>query len=260
MDAHPELASKFIELKVKRKDFSETMQHKFDECEQIGGNIDAAMREYLGDVYSVDLNVGRVLKALDELGLSENTIVVFSSDHGPAPVILGKKGHREFSQNMLGYAAQYRGGKHTQLEGGLRVPFIIRWPGHVPAGRVDEKNVMSFMDWMPTLASIVGSDELPELMDGEDVSDIWMGETRERVKTQYWKASSTGSSPSMREGEWKLHFNRKNSGKGTELYDLSVDPSESRNVADDHPEVLAELSMKLKAWVAELPKSYEKNK
>ena len=91
-----ELSGRFKDVTVDREDFSQTMQHKFDECLKIGGDLDESMRQYLGDVYQIDLNVGRVLKALDDLGLRENTIVVFSSDHGPAPVILEIWCHPKF--------------------------------------------------------------------------------------------------------------------------------------------------------------------
>ncbi|GAB5560045.1 MAG: sulfatase-like hydrolase/transferase [Synoicihabitans sp.] len=261
VDTHPDLVDKFATVKVRRSDFSATMQPKFDECEQIGGELDEAMKQYLGDVYSVDLNVARVMNTLDELGLSDNTIVVFSSDHGPAPVILGgKKSHREFSQNMLGYAGIYRGGKHEQLEGGVRVPFIVRWPGRVPAGRVNEGSVMSFMDWMPTLAALVGIETLPPQLDGEDVSDIWMGETRSRSKPQYWRPSSPRAGASMREGDWKLHMKRRNGDAPIELYDLANDPTESRNLAKTETKIAEAMTQKLRAWVEELPTSYEKNK
>lgn len=252
----PKLAGVFIERKVKRSDFSKTMQHKFDECVRIGGNLDEAMRQYLGDVYSIDVNVGRVMRTLDELGLSDNTILVFSSDHGPAPVLLGaKKTHREHSCNMLGYAGQFRGGKHDQLEGGVRVPFIVRWPGKVKAGRLDKDSVCSFIDWLPTLCSITGIKDLPAGLDGEDISDIWLGKSRPRTKPLFWKVSSVKGIPSMREGKWKLHLSRK---KGSELYDLSVDPAEMSNVAKQNPNVLKTMSRKLKAWNNTLPKAYDK--
>ncbi|WP_182864732.1 sulfatase family protein [Rhodopirellula sp. JC639] len=254
-----ELADQFKDVTVDRKDFSPTMQHKFDECLKIGGNLDESMRQYLGDVYQIDLNVGRILKVLDELGLRENTIVVFSSDHGPAPVILGKKGAREFSNNMLGYAGKFRGGKHEQYEGGTRVPFIIRWPDKVKADRVDTTNVCSFVDWLPTLCSIAGIEELPSQLDGEDVSDIWLGGDRQRTKPLFWKSSSTGSTPAIRVGKWKLHLPRKQRDR-PELYDLSLDPSEGNNVAEAHPEVVGRLGKSLQAWVAELPANYEKAK
>lgn len=251
------LTAEFDDVKVDREDFSATMQHKFDECQQISGEIDASMRQYLGDVYQIDRNVDRVLKAIDDLGLRENTLVVFSSDHGPAPVILGKKGAREFSNNMLGYAGEFRGGKHEQYEGGTRVPFIIRWPGQVPAGRVNKASVGSFVDWLPTLCAIAGIDTQSLSLDGEDISDIWLGASRERNKLLFWKTSSTGSAPAIREGRWKLHLNRRR-GKAVELYDLTGDPSENNNLAHEHPAVVDRLTKRLEQWVAELPSQYEK--
>jgi len=260
VDTHPELVKKFKDVAVNRKDFSKTMQHKYDECLQIGGDLNTSMRQYFGDVLSLDMQVDRVLKVIDELGLRENTLVVFSSDQGPAPVLSGwkKKRSRKFSANMLGYAGVFRGGKHEQYEGGVRVPFIIRWPGHVKKGRRDSNNVISGIDWMPTLCSIAGIKELPEQLDGEDVSDIWFGADRVRTKPLFWKVGSMRRAPAMRDGKWKFHLNPRH-GDRIELYDLSVDPSESRNLADQNPEVVAELRAKLEAWVAELPKEYKKD-
>ncbi|MCB9921736.1 MAG: sulfatase-like hydrolase/transferase [Planctomycetaceae bacterium] len=252
------LVAEFKDLSVDRRDFSATMQHKFDECVKIGGNLDESMRQYLGDVFQIDRNVDRVLTALDELGLRDNTIVVFSSDHGPAPVILGSKGVRQYSNNMLGYAGPYRGGKHEQYEGGVRVPFIIRWPGHVKAGRVDSENVCSFIDWLPTLCAIAEIGEPPSQLDGEDISDIWLGADRHRKKPLFWKASSAAGTPAIREGKWKLHLGQRRKA-GSELYDLSVDPSESNNIADKYTEVVCRLRKELDTWVATLPSEYEKS-
>jgi N-acetylgalactosamine-6-sulfatase len=254
------LVAEFKDVTVNRKDFPPTMQHKFNECVEIGGDLDESMRQYLGDVYQIDRNVGRVLKVLDELGLRDNTMVVFSSDHGPAPIILKSKGVREFSKNMLGSAGVYRGGKHTQYEGGTRVPFIIRWPGHVKAGRVDNKNVCSFIDWMPTLCAIAGIEVLPEQLDGEDVSGIWFGADRHREKPLFWRPSAPNGAAAIRMGQWKLHLSGRRNQQQTELYNLSSDPSESRNMAEEHPDVAARLTKTLNAWVAELPENYEKSK
>ncbi len=140
------------------------------------------MREYLAEVHALDSHVQRVLDTLDDLGLRDNTIVVFSSDHGPAPVKSGggKEGAKEYAANMLGYAGELRGGKHDQYEGGVRVPFIIRWPGHVQAGRVDSQSVLSGLDWLPTICAIAGVDDVPDHLDGEDVSTAWFGEDRIR--------------------------------------------------------------------------------
>ena len=251
-----ELAERFNGVEFRREDFSPSIQQKFDDCEKLGGNLQDAMQQYLGDVWAIDRNVGRVLAAIDDLGIRENTIFVFSSDHGPAPVKLGSKGAREFSENMLGYAGIYRGGKHNQWEGGVRVPLIIRWPGNVQADRVDSESVFSFLDWMPTLAAIAGIEDLPERLDGEDLSGVWLGESRKRSGPLFWQVSSSNASASMRDGNWKLH----EEGRRTplELFDLTRDPSEQENVAKQYPQVVEELSKKLNAWKAELPKSYEK--
>jgi len=194
-----------------------------------------------------------VLKTLDDLGIRENTIVVFSSDQGPAPVILGKKEPGRYAKNMLGYAGELRGGKHTQLEGGVRVPFIIRWPGHIRENQINTNSVTSALDWLPTLCSIAGISDLPKGLDGEDVSDIWFdGEQRSRKKSLFWKVNNANAPPSMREGKWKLHFSKKKKGQ-LELYDLSVDPSESVNVSKQYPEVTADLEAKTRAWLKTLP-------
>ncbi|MEM7698669.1 MAG: sulfatase-like hydrolase/transferase [Verrucomicrobiota bacterium] len=253
----PILENEFADVSVDRSDFSATMQPKFDECLEIGGDLDVSMRQYLGDVYSIDQNVGRLLKVLEELGLVENTIVIFSSDHGPAPVTTSK-GAREFSQNMLGYAGPFRGGKHTQYEGGTRVPFIIRWPGEVEAGRVDDTSVISLIDWMPTLASIAGVTGLPSDLDGEDVSDIWRGVPRPREMPLFWKASSSASAPAMISGSWKFHgvVRKRHS---IALYNLDADPAEQDNVAADNPEIVSELSSLLESWVSALPTEYYKS-
>ncbi len=255
---HRSLAAKFKHVKVDRNDFSKTMQHKFDECLQLGGDLDRCMQRYLGDVYALDMQVERVLKTIDDLGIRDNTIVVFSSDHGPAPIKLGKDKHaKEFSRNMLGYAGQFRGGKHSQYEGGVRSPFLIRWPGRVKAGHVDNANVISGIDWLPTLCSIAGVKDLPKRLDGDDVSDIWLGATRPRIKPLLWRTSSPNASPAIRDGKWKLHLGKRR-GQTVELYDLSNDPSESNNVASRHADVVARLTKKLNAWVAQLPKAYDK--
>ena len=139
------------------------------------------------------------------------------------------------------------------------MPFIVRWPGKLEAGRIDTENVTSFIDWMPTLATIAGVENLPEEMDGEDISDIWMGANRERGEPLFWRVSSPRAAPVMREGKWKLHFKDLNGNK-VELYDLVKDPSESTNLAMQEQEITEKMSVQLKTWLAELPKDYEKKR
>ncbi|NND97423.1 MAG: sulfatase-like hydrolase/transferase [Pirellulaceae bacterium] len=89
--------------------------------------------------------------------------------------------------------------KHEPFEGGTRVPFVVRWRGKVPPGRVDTANVTSFMDWLPTLCSIAAINELPDQLDGENVSDTWFGENRTRKTRLFGKVSSPGAAIAMRD-------------------------------------------------------------
>jgi N-acetylgalactosamine-6-sulfatase len=258
---------RFKDLTVNEMDFSPFMRQKFAEVRKSGGDVSASMRRYLADVESMDEAVGRLLKALDDLGLRNNTIVVFSSDQGPAPVQppakvnalapAAKKQRIEAQANLLGYAGEARGGKHGMYEGGVRVPFIIRWPGHVAASRVNTLSVIGGIDWLPTLCRIIGAAIDATAFDGEDVSDIWLGADRARTRPLFWKTNAVRSDIAIRDGNWKLFSTIHNRGE-TELYDLSVDRAESTNVAARYPEVVRRLTAKVETWKATLPRDYVK--
>jgi N-acetylgalactosamine-6-sulfatase len=266
VDPLPSLANRFKDVNVDRDDFGTHMQEKFDICERIGGDLNDSMRNYLGDVYSLDLQVGRLLRKIDELGLRENTIVVFSSDQGPAPVLTKNKPtdpalKQNPSRNMLGYAGGLRGGKHTQWEGGVRTPFIIRWPGNVPAGKINHSSIFSGLDWLPTVCIVAGvplssSTRRSNLFEGEDVSDIWLGSDRSRVDPLFWKASNVKARISMLSGDWKLHV----SGDIIELYNLATDPGECLNVQKKNPEIVSALRKQVDLWNSTLPTAYKKKK
>lgn len=273
VDPLPAWSDRFKGVTVNEADFKPTMREKFEMVRQAGGDISQHMRNYLADVLSMDESVGRLLGKIDDLGLREKTIVVFSSDQGPAPVRLpgqaaGKKSAKaakrttgekaEFRLNMLGYAGELRGGKHNMYEGGVRVPFIIRWPGHVPAGRVDEKSVICGIDWLPTLCRIAGAKLPSNDFDGEDVSDIWLGKSRSRTKPLFWKTSNVRSEVAMLDGQWKLIVPGGRRGE-TELYDLANDPGESRNLAAQRPDLVKSLGNKVQQWNAALPREYVKS-
>ncbi|MEI6235935.1 MAG: sulfatase-like hydrolase/transferase, partial [Planctomycetota bacterium] len=250
------LVKRWSGLKVKDSDFPEQMLAKFNDVRKAGGDVDDAMRRYLADIESLDDAVGRVLKHLDELGLRDNTIVVFNSDQGADMTKAGNGGLRF---NQMGCNGAQRGGKHTNWEGGLDVPWIVRWPSHVPAGRTDRQSVISGADWLPTLCAITGVKINSSDFDGEDASAAWLGKgPHVRTKQLLWKTSSTGSESYIREGPWKLcHPSRKNGGD-LELYDIVSDPAEKQNVAAKHPDIVKQLSAKVEAWVATLPKEYIK--
>lgn len=273
VDPPPAWSDRFKDLTVKDADFKEPMREKFEMVRQAGGDVSQRMRNYLGDVMSMDESVGRLLKAIDGLGLREKTIVVFSSDQGAAPVRLpaqdngkktGKKGKRTTSEqadlrlNMLGYAGELRGGKHNMYEGGVRVPFIIRWPGHVPAGRVDDKSLICGIDWLPTLCRLADAKLPSNDFDGEDVSDIWLGKSRSRTKPLFWKTSNVRSEVAMLDGQWKLFVPSGRRGE-IELYDLSSDPSESRNLAPQRPDLVRTLENQAQQWNSTLPSEYLKS-
>lgn len=250
------LVKRWSGLKVKDSDFPPPMRAKFKDVRKAGGNVDDAMRRYLADVESLDDSVGRLLKRLDELGLRENTLVVFNSDQGCEMTKCDEGG---LCCNLMGCNGPVRGGKHTNWEGGVRVPWIVRWPGHVPAGRTDEQSVISGADWLPTLCAITGVKINAADFDGEDASAAWLGlGPHVRTRPLFWKTSAPGSEAYIREGPWKLRHPTRKHGGDLELYDIDADPAETKNVAAQHSAIVKKLSAKLKAWVATLPKDYVK--
>src|SRR5688572_1323410 len=106
---------------------------------------------YYASVADLDTQIGRLLGELDKLGLTENTIVVFSSDNGPEDIFIQNAGH-----SGVGSPGPFRGRKRSLYEGGVRVPYIVRWPARIPAGRIDDTSVVAGVDFMPTLCRITG--------------------------------------------------------------------------------------------------------
>lgn len=275
VNPHPDFTERFRDIAFRETDFAAAMHEKFATCRALGGDPAECLRRYLGDVSSLDDDVGRLLARLDELHLTERTIVVFSSDHGAPAIPSAEKiaavdakprKNQNNSQdpdqaslrlNLMGYNGGLRGGKHGMYEGGVRVPFIVRWPGHVPAGRIDERSVISGIDWLPTVCALAGTPVNADLYDGEDTSAAWLGGDHVRTKPLFWKTSNPRSEIGIREGQWKLHFPNRNRGE-VELFDLEADREEQHNLAAERPEVVAALTSRIKAWDATLPTSYEK--
>jgi N-acetylgalactosamine-6-sulfatase len=250
------LVEKWKDLKVTPTDFSAQMREKFNAVTAAKGDISDAMRRYLAEVEALDADVGRLMKKLDELGLSKNTIVAFSSDQG-ANMTNTDIGGLRF--NQMGYNGDHRGGKHTFYEGGQRVPFILRWPARVPAKVVNEKAVLSGIDWLPTLCGIAGVKINAEEFDGEDVADIWKGKERERTKPLFWKLSNVRSAMVIRDGPWKLFKPTKKKDELL-LFNIITDPAEKHNVAAKHPEIVKRLDARISKWNATLPTDYTKSK
>ncbi len=262
----------FGPLEVDESKFPKSMRENFAMCKQHGGDVSAHMRAFLAEIKAMDAEIGALLKKLDELGLRDNTLIAFSSDQGPGriresigegkekpnkPKKEGGNNTLDIRLNAMGYAGIFKGSKHDQHEGGVRIPWIIRWPGHVPGGRVDERAVLSGADWLPTLCALTGVKIDAADFDGEDASAAWLGREFTRSKPLMWKTSSNGSNPALRVENWKFHGTDRKKGN-VELYDLASDPGETTNLADKKPEVVRQLSDKLAAWTATLPKSYDK--
>lgn len=144
-------------------------------------------------------------------------------------------------------------------EGGIRVPWIVRWPGHVPAKRVDEKSVISGADYLPTLCALTGVTIDSTKFEGEDTSAAWLGKKKHiRTKPLLWKTSALGSDAGIREAQWKLITPTRKNGTNLALYDIINDPTEKQDLASKHSDVVQTLSKKIKDWTSTLPKEYIK--
>lgn len=226
------------------------IQH-FKDKPAAGGHHDPT---YAAMIASVDESVGRVMKKLDELGLAENTLVIFSSDNGGVGGYgsVGLTGKLGITGN-----APLKGGKGTLYEGGVTVPWIFRWKGHIEPGRTDATPITS-VDLYPTLVELAGGDAPPNYtLDGVSLAGLLQGQQaaldREDLYWHFpgylgannnqWRTTPGGS---IRSGDWKLleYFEDGH----LELYNLKDDISEKHNLAESEPEKARELHAKLVAW------------
>jgi arylsulfatase A len=181
----------------------------------------------------LDRDMGRILDLLDELGIADNTLVIFTSDNGP--ITAGGQDPAFFNST-----GPLRGLKFTLYEGGIRVPFIARWPSRIEAG--SQSDLMSdFADMFPTFAELAGI-ALPASCDGVSILPTLLGATADQKQRDhfYWEAAPQQA---VRHGDWKLY--RASPNQPPELYNLANDIAESHNVAAEHPEVLEDLSQRL---------------
>jgi len=221
------------------------------------GEHKGSLQVYYGVLTEIDRQVGRILDKLDSLGLSENTIVIFSSDHGPESGLLPFTSHYGSAASV----GPFRGLKRSLYEGGVRAPFIVRWPGRTPAGAVDDQTTAAGIDFLPTVCQVTGTSLPPGIaLDGEDLSDAFQGRPQMRSTPLFWEnrfpvyGHVLDMSPmlAIRDGDWKLLMNP-DRGR-VELYDIPGDASEINNAAERLPEIVQHLSERLLAWQADLPK------
>jgi len=221
-------------------------RHFGAETPYLGGNgyvpCPRPLATYAAMITRMDREVGRIVKELDDLGLTDDTIFVFSSDNGATwPGLGGIDTARLASNGAL------RDWKGSPYEGGLRVPTVAVWPGHIPAGRTIEAPT-GFEDWLPTLLDLAGlRDRIPSDIDGVSLAAALQGKEppperllyRELTERRWQAALDTN-------GRWKAvrkAVGTKRSGQGatTELYDLAADPGETTDVAAGHPDMVARM-------------------
>ncbi|RAJ88043.1 arylsulfatase A-like enzyme [Chitinophaga dinghuensis] len=186
-------------------------------------------------VTRLDMYVGQVMAKLKELGLDDNTLVIFTSDNGP---------HAEGGADpaFFNSSGNLRGIKRDLYEGGIRVPFIARWQGKIKAGSVSNYTG-AFWDMMPTFADLAGV-KTPQHIDGISIVRELTGKKKQAQHPfLYWEFHENGGRQAVRRGNWKaVKMNvTANPAPGLELYDLSVDPAEQHNVAAANPEIVKQM-------------------
>ncbi len=182
------------------------------------GNIDYFTRKQLfrQAINEIDWSVGRILDTLKTQGIDENTLVIFTSDNGPA----------------VGLAGPLKGKKGSTNEGGMREPTVIRWPGKISSGQVNDE-LMTSMDLLPTFAKLAGA-KVPSdrVIDGKDIWPVLSGDAKTPHKMFFYHRANRLAA--VRSGEWKLHADK---GKATQLYNLNTDIGEKHNVLKENPRI-----------------------
>ena len=241
---------------------------RFREMESRENQIYASVLSHADD------RIGQVLDTLDRLKLTDNTLVIFSSDNGPARAA----GPAELTLNYdtatgagwgiaasKGITGGRKGYKSALFEGGIGVPFIARWPKKIAAGRIDRTSMISAVDLLPTFSELAGA-KLPDNYRPDGVSQVatLLGDrTSTRSQPLFWKMHSPWPIQKARpyhwvsyaivHGNWKLLTNRDSTY--SELYDINADPYEKADVSKEKPEVVKQLIQQVDDWKSTLPQS-----
>jgi len=204
-------------------------------------------------IAQTDWIVGALVKELEDLGIDDRTLLIFTSDNGPVL----NDGYEDQAAELVGDhkpAGPFRGSKYSAFEGGTRVPTIAHWPGTIAPGTSDA--LVSQLDVYASIARLVGVDPRDdEATDSRDQLDVWLG--RSDAGREYLVEESVGGQ-TLRYGRWKYIPPKENPGPGTatkgveggfakvpQLYDLSTDVAEENNLAEQHPELASQLQFEL---------------
>lgn len=244
------------ELIAPEDEILEQYMGKFEETPFKGGNVKKKIEEaaygeginiaaycpqenpkavFAAMVTRLDRQVGEVMEKLKELGIDDNTIVIFTSDNGPHKE--GGIHPEDFNSN-----GELRGFKRDLYEGGIRVPMIARWPGKINSG-TETNHISAFWDVLPTFAEIVGI-EIPGDIDGISFLPTLLDQEGQIVHDHmYWEFHAQGGKQAVRRGNWKaVRLNYYDKTKtSVEIYDLEKDPTESNDLAQEFPEIVQEM-------------------
>ncbi|MCG9792345.1 sulfatase family protein [Flavobacterium algicola] len=229
-------------------------------------HLNEQQQVYASVVAEYDDRIGLLFATLKELGLDENTLVVFSSDNGPEITGTLKKlndnstGPGLGTYYSVGETKGLHGRKRSLFAGGVRIPFIVRWPSSVPKGVVNKTTELAATDLLPTFCELAGA-KYPKGYepDGESIVTAIKGGDYTRQRPIYWDWRFSNDtlyfwpSAAIEESKWKLITNKKMNR--TELFDISTDWAEQKDVAAAHPEIVKSLVAKIEAFQKSLPKS-----
>lgn len=190
-----------------------------------------ADKGYAEMITYLDQDVGRIVKKVKELGIDQNTLIIFASDNGPA-----KEGVH--TPGSFASAANLRGMKATLYEGGIRIPMIARWTGRIKDGVVNDEP-LAFWDFLPTAAELAGVPS-PRGLDGVSFAPMLFGRSGTQDRYFYWESHENGFFQAVRMGKWKI-IRTSSDDKTVELYDLTRDPGETRNVSAENSAIVAQL-------------------
>jgi len=199
---------------------------------------------YAAMVTHMDRGVGQIMDLLKELKLDDNTLVIFTSDNGPTYNRLGGS-----DSDFFHSAGEFRGLKGSVYEGGIRVPFVARWPGHIAAGDVSD-HLCALWDMLPTLMDVVGAGEkTPIDIDGISLAPTLLaGGDQPAHDHLYWEFAAYRGQQAVRWGQWKGVRQKMFQGNwAIELYDLQDDPGESNDVAAAHPDVVKKIEQLMRS-------------
>jgi len=230
-------------------------------------HLDEQKQVYAAVITDGDNAVGAILDALKKAGVEQNTLVMFSSDNGPEWTA-AKPGPKKLDPDahVTGYDTYYsigstgglRGRKRSLFEGGVRTPFIVRWPGHTPAGAKTTATVFTAVDLLPTLCAAAGVTLPADYKgDGENLLAAFEGKAITRTRPIFWGWLGNKTEPdwwprlAVRDGDWKLAMT--DDAKRVELHRLSDDRAEATDVAKDHPDIVARLTKLALDWKTTLP-------